>query len=68
MKGHLLGVIAQLVERVVRNDEVWSSILHGSTIPYLFRIPTVIITIVNNRTSALTPIPTTAGTLEVNEL
>ena len=29
------GVIAQLVERVVRNDEVWSSILHGSTI-FLF--------------------------------
>ncbi len=31
MKGYLRGVIAQLVERVVRNDEVWSSILHGST-------------------------------------
>ena len=31
-----VGVIAQLVERRVRNAEVWSSILHGSTIfPFL---------------------------------
>ena len=29
-----VGVIAQLVERRVRNAEVWSSILHGSTIPF----------------------------------
>ena len=28
------GVIAQLVERRVRNAKVWSSILHDSTIPF----------------------------------
>jgi hypothetical protein len=30
--GFPVGVIAQLVERRVRNAKVWSSILHGSTI------------------------------------
>lgn len=35
------GVIAQLVERVVRNDEVWSSILHGSTIFLFYRYPSI---------------------------
>ena len=37
-----VGVIAQLVERRVRNAEVWSSILHGSTILFmiaLYRVP-----------------------------
>ena len=32
--GFPVGVIAQLVERRVRNAKVWSSILHGSTIPF----------------------------------
>ena len=34
--GFPVGVIAQLVERRVRNAKVWSSILHGSTIFSLF--------------------------------
>ena len=33
--GFPVGVIAQLVERRVRNAKVWSSILHGSTIHFI---------------------------------
>ena len=40
-----VGVIAQLVERRVRNAEVWSSILHGSTT--FFIISNVIFAVTN---------------------
>ena len=32
------GVIAQLVERLVRNEKVWGSTPHGSTIPIKWKV------------------------------